>query len=167
MSALRKKHGWIKRLLLAFVTVLAIITGIVWAGSYYRYAVIECPVSRKSFVNFKVRSGYVYTTYDTVMRADFRIFTVSASRAMPVSKYWWMQTPITQGHVLIYPLPLWVIFVGLAIWPVLALHAWIHRGYPLGHCPACGYDLRGSTGSATCPECGEEIPRPAAQDAGA
>ena len=57
---------------------------------------------------------------------------------------------------LMYGLPM-VLFLLLAV-----------RQYPVsraiqriksGQCAACGYDLRGSTQSETCPECGESITR--------
>ncbi len=52
---------------------------------------------------------------------------------------------------------------GVIVWYSLR-RTW--RSSP-GYCTACGYDLRGSKGSTNCPECGEALPRPAAQDAGA
>ncbi|MHC4088817.1 MAG: hypothetical protein ACYSVY_00790 [Planctomycetota bacterium] len=37
-----------------------------------------------------------------------------------------------------------------------AMFAYRRRSRP-GHCQSCGYDLRGSAGSARCPECGTQI----------
>jgi hypothetical protein len=34
----------------------------------------------------------------------------------------------------------------------------LDNGYS-GYCSGCGYDLRGSVGRPTCPECGADIPR--------
>jgi hypothetical protein len=64
-------------------------------------------------------------------------------------------------------LPLWPLFPGFALdtafYAAIALALWsappaIRRRVRLarGHCPACGYDLKGapSKGGATCPECG-------------
>ena len=58
------------------------------------------------------------------------------------------------GRVLIV-VPLWVICAGVAI--VIVAPA-IKRRPRAGHCRQCGYDLRGSSGSERCPECGTVIP---------
>ncbi len=157
MNQVRKKRGWIKRVLLAFVTVLAICTGFVWIGSCYRSAYIVCPVSQKSVVRLTVYVGEVYVEYDHVMTARLRINIGSAKSSKSKKQYWWMQAPITKGQIPIPPIPFWIIMSVLAPWPMLALYSRFNRRYPPGHCPACGYDLRGSKGSATCPECGKPI----------
>lgn len=41
---------------------------------------------------------------------------------------------------------------------LVATHVVATSGPPTGICERCGYDLRGSRESATCPECGEPIP---------
>jgi len=53
--------------------------------------------------------------------------------------------------------PLWLIVCVLGIWPVWRMVSyWRARWDKTIRCIDCGYDLRGSKGSATCPECGEE-----------
>jgi hypothetical protein len=53
-----------------------------------------------------------------------------------------------------FVVPHWFWVAAFALPPVLRLLAWRRRRrrVRLGHCPACGYDLRASTGR--CPECG-------------
>jgi len=49
----------------------------------------------------------------------------------------------------------WLLVAGMGVLPI----AWIarHRGRPrIGHCPACGYDLRATPDR--CPECGAVPP---------
>lgn len=157
MSRVRTKRGWIERVLLAFVTVLAIGTGIVWIGSCYRSAYIEVPVSQKSAVILTVYVGEVRVEYGHGANVRVRIHIGAAESSESKEPYWWMRAPINKGQIPIPPIPFWMIILVLAPWPMMALYAWLTRRYPPGHCPACGYDLRGSKGSATCPECGEVI----------
>jgi hypothetical protein len=53
-------------------------------------------------------------------------------------------------------IPLWMPFVALA---AVTTFLWYRdrRHIPLGHCPACGYDLTGNV-SGRCPECGAACP---------
>ncbi len=55
--------------------------------------------------------------------------------------------------------PLWVLFMVFAAVPVTNIVLWVKAKPNTGRCLACGYDLHGSTGSETCPECGEGIGR--------
>lgn len=77
------------------------------------------------------------------------------------SFHWWH---IPRGWSMV--IPTWSLFIALPIWPTIAAVMWILARTKPGHCIACNYDLRGSKASTSCPECGEAIPRPAAQDAG-
>ena len=155
MSRARTKRGWIERVLLAFVTLLAICTLFVWIGSYYRSAYIVCPVYQQSVVMLTVYVGEVRVEYDHVVTARFRIYIGAAESSKSKEPYWWMRAPITRGQVPIPPIPFWMILLVLAPWPLMALYSWFNRRYPPGHCPACGYDLRGSP-SGVCPECGRK-----------
>ena len=67
--------------------------------------------------------------------------------------FWLYDRPY--GWVLV--IPLWVPFLVLSCWPALAAVRWVRSRPRPGCCAACGYDLRGSVGSASCPECGAGI----------
>jgi hypothetical protein len=63
------------------------------------------------------------------------------------------------------PLPVWLVFIAVAIGPVLLVLMLIppmvfgereHRRVA-GLCPTCGYSLRGNE-SGVCPECGTRVP---------
>lgn len=53
----------------------------------------------------------------------------------------------------------WLLFAPAIVLALLGLIDGIRRptSTPITHCPKCDYDLRGSLGSAVCPECGTEI----------
>jgi hypothetical protein len=56
--------------------------------------------------------------------------------------------------------PLWPLLLPPLTWwaAVLWLRRRKRRRARLGLCARCGYDLRGSSGAASCPECGTPIP---------
>ncbi len=68
------------------------------------------------------------------------------------------------GEIVRIEFPAWFLFLLTSIWPVIAAIRWGRNRRLPGHCPACGYDLRGSKQSTTCPECGEAIPKLTATD---
>ena len=48
----------------------------------------------------------------------------------------------------------WLLAIPAALW----LWFIVFRRRPMpGHCPKCDYDLRGSIGASTCPECGADV----------
>jgi hypothetical protein len=55
--------------------------------------------------------------------------------------------------------PYWVACLLFAVWPAIALTRAVQtrRRLMRGCCDRCGYNLRGSAGSSTCPECGTPI----------
>ena len=55
--------------------------------------------------------------------------------------------------------PYWIIFVLTAILPALWLYRRIRYRKKPGHCPSCGYNLKGTieAGRTECPECGKPI----------
>lgn len=156
MSRVRTKRGCIERVLLAFVAVLAICTLFAWIGSYYRSAYIVCPVYQKFVVMLTVNVGEVVVGYGTVNNPRLRIHLGKPTSSKSKKPYWWINAPYTtRGQIPIPPIPFWMILLALAPWPLMALYSWLNRRFPPGHCPACGYDLRGSP-SGVCPECGRK-----------
>jgi hypothetical protein len=75
---------------------------------------------------------------------------------------WWRRpnTLATRG----FEFPIWILTFLLAAWPTYIVIKWFRTIPREDHCPACNYDLRGSAGSVTCPECGEAIPQPVTTD---
>jgi len=59
-------------------------------------------------------------------------------------------------------LPYWFLILGC----LLPFAWWVRsvmRHQEPGHCPACGYDLRGNPDAAVCPECGAALAEGAAE----
>lgn len=65
-------------------------------------------------------------------------------------EFFWGQT---NNHEYTIIVPGWFPFVLLLIWPSIIAIRVLCKSPLKGHCPACGYDLRG-TPSGVCPECG-------------
>ena len=61
------------------------------------------------------------------------------------------------GHAINFPI--YVLFLMVAV-PTVLLYLRGRRRIPPGHCTACGYNLTGNV-SGVCPECGQQIQRPA------
>jgi hypothetical protein len=69
-------------------------------------------------------------------------------------KAWAVSSNFLHGHLWAFGFPLWFPAAVFAAPPGLWLLRRIHRRPRPGHCPHCGYDLRGNV-SGVCPECGE------------
>jgi len=93
------------------------------------------------------------------MRCEIELDATSSRQirggyAFSGSKYSWRLTPfvpIWPGFAIntaFYAVVLWLLFAGPFV-----LRRW--RRIRRGLCPKCAYDLRGSAGTAACPECGE------------
>lgn len=63
---------------------------------------------------------------------------------------------VWRQHFLLLTIPLWLLVVGFSIPPGMATVRLVRRRCraAAGRCLSCGYDLRGNSDSAVCPECG-------------
>ena len=190
MKAGRKKRGWVYRGSRMAVAALAIGVCMLWISSfiwvfeigYYprssdRSHEIEISVGSISYYsalpmvfNTPGYGGNNFNPYPTSKRVQstWRFYCQHYHDDL-VQTYrtsWWNFWLKYESQTWGFRFPLWAPLIFLSIWPVFTVIQWVRMRPRPGHCPACGYDLRGSIGSTTCPECGEAIPRPAAQDAG-
>ncbi len=157
MSGEYKRRGRLEKTILCAVTVMAIFFGVLLLGSYFRYLNVACPLSRDSSLLIDILHGEARVTYDSVSAPRFKVTTRPAYRGKPMMQYSWMRFAQYQGLEPLFPVPLSIVFLGFSAWPIVAFCLWHRQRYPVGHCPACGYDLRGSVGSVSCPECGAGI----------
>ena len=69
--------------------------------------------------------------------------------------------PMTENHLMIVIVPLWILVVLFGVMPAIWLVKFL-RAYQVSHrikqgcCTACGYDLAGNV-SGVCPECGTAV----------
>ncbi len=168
-------RGDLYRVSVACLTVLMILAGVLWAGSYKWSVNADWPrmLGTGLHLSFSLQKG------DAVMYMSDRYrepkLKIAAYPSYPPT---YIQYP---KRILIQPkswfgfafqkynvgwrltFPMWSVFVISTVWPIVAAIKRLLPGIKPGHCPACNYDLRGSTESITCPECGEPIARSSSQ----
>lgn len=64
MSGKYKQRGRIERTVLCAVSVLALFSGVLWLGSYFRYVDVACPLSLSSSLVIDILHGEARVTYD-------------------------------------------------------------------------------------------------------
>ncbi len=165
MKGVRKKRGWVYRASLLCVTVSAICAGVLSLVTILWFIVAFCPLTANSGLSLVAVQGRIHVDYYPNYS---KAVSVSVART-PLKPRWlgfrWSYYQ-AGSHGNMYPgivrwsleFPLWAAYALLMVWPTIATFRLI-RSYP--HlpdiCPACGYDLRGSVGSGSCPECGAGI----------
>ncbi len=176
MKTERKKRGWVYRGLLGLVILLMATSLMLLPVSKTWAFAIDLPLYSHSAISLRVGGGIVDIKYQTTHKItasfnyhNFRKIMQSAGVPyLPRYMWWkwrWQYAVYHSGLSLRFLFPHWILCVLLMIWPTISTVVWA-RSRPLpGHCTACNYDLRGSTESTTCPECGEAIKRPLVQDA--
>jgi len=155
MSVVRKKHGWVYRMSLAVVTVLAIGVGVLWGVSISGHIKVDFPLSSSSGLQTHAAHGKVYFTYVDAQTVTPNFESSRCSK--PGYGGWrveWHDFGV-RGRQL--GLPLWLPFAALSIWSTAVIIQWMRIRHRPGHCAACNYNLRGSKQSTSCPECGETI----------
>ncbi len=168
MSRVRKKRGWVYRGALASVTALAVAVGVLWVASFMCEITLDIPLSSSAYISFDAYLGSGYVQYDDFIgpaRSGLDISFLDDDETWNPTEEWSFGLSTVPWGWTFYS-PFWAPFLALSLWPTIVFVRWIRTRPRPGCCPACGYDLRGSTGSSTCPECGEAIPRPAVADAG-
>jgi hypothetical protein len=160
---------------------LAVVTGGLWARSYWRgdvwreASVRVAPDSspgRYVFVprerGFQLFAGraWLYEQDDEPRLAYVAPQEAARVAASRTRSYWCSDSPASFGSADDPPrfrfyrkpdgwgvvVPLWAVTAALALFPVLRLVSRMRRRPAAGRCPACGYDLRATP--QRCPECG-------------
>ncbi len=162
MKAVRKRRGRVYRVSLATVTALMVAVGFLWITSTGVIYAIEFPLlpSRWFAIDVVDSTTRLYYVGATPIYPGFTYdyFGDSIFTSINVSHMKWGRFGFgNQAGMPMIEFPLWILLVALAIWPTLVAVKWIRSHPAPGCCAACGYDLRGSKQSTTCPECGEGI----------
>ena len=169
MRRVRKKRGWVYRVALGVVSSIMFAVGILWLLSVFWTFSLYCKVTSTHGISLEVVPGTARISYHNLSDIDSFSFDARPSRNLfrdengslqPVPFQWWnFDWNSYDWQIMQVIFPLWVPLLALAIWP-LCIAIRYARSEPMKNvCAACGYDLRGSKGSATCPECGEPTPR--------
>ncbi len=154
-NIMRENRGAVYRVSLVVVTMLAVVCGLLWVGSYFVNIMADIAMSSSTAWMASVNVGsleFIYIDSLLPVASGYR-FEWHGGGFLP-SRLWtfyWHDRPY--GWTMM--LPLWVPFLFLSIWPTTATVQWLRAKPIVGLCTACGYDLRGSP-SGVCPECGKE-----------
>ena len=154
VNSQQKKHGWVYRGSLWFITSLAFLLHAAWLVSLVTNTIFYYPGVVVGLSPGQL--AIVFANADDPYKSFQSTFTLNLLNIQDV--FGWFKF-IDAGGVLVNVIPLWPFVVLLHTWPIyVLLRSDPFRKVP-GICRACGYDLRGSTSSATCPECGKAIAR--------
>lgn len=160
MKAGRKKRGWVYRGLCITASVLAVLMFLAWIFAEVCMLESRWPLGPNSLFMIDMLNGGAYFAYVEHNYYSHVVIDVHGPRISNLKSICSMPFGIDMnapfgGWDLHFPL--WFPFIVFLIWPVFELV----KKYTVQHvtdcCTSCGYDLRGSVGSSTCPECGAAI----------
>lgn len=161
MKRARKKRGWVYRLSIVSLTSLTLIALCLSVVT----TIWEIEIQLNSGYGLNIKLGSIEASYFT-LRDNFDIYIGPVDDIQNQRKYygrdmleyhWWGIRWDDRPHLKFWMLsfPSWPLVVALSIWPITTAIIWLKTRPQNGHCPACGYDLRGSP-SGECPECGAD-----------
>lgn len=179
MKRVRITRRWLYRIMVIASFLIAWIVAIGWELSFTRSIQIGIPLAPNMAIEFSSAPGSVQLSYVNNPNIGFVMSAESydeinrrlgefGARLNPPETNWLRFRRFNNGVHGIWSVefPFWFaqLITVVLLFVLLLFH---HRSSPKrGRCAACNYDLRGSTQSTSCPECGQAIPRPATQDAG-
>ncbi len=156
MSRLRDKHGWVYRGALIFVLMLAVLVNAGWLTSPFWKTHYYHPGFELEVGDGRANIAFIHLD-DPHKRMDGLWITRLSRSDKRVEEIFGLPRIVDIGGAYVYVIPLWLPMLLLYAWPLVVLFRWRPGMHPAGCCSACGYDLRGSKGSAACPECGEKV----------
>lgn len=159
MKALRIKRGWVYRGVFICVALLAALMFFAFIFSILWKVESRWPLDIDSLLMIDIWYGsiditYIETHYPGVL-IDVRGPEIPALKFLRLLVFYVNLNPPFRGWAVTFPM--WLPFLVFIAWPFIVFVSKLSNGHTSGCCVACGYDLRGSAGSATCPECGEAI----------
>lgn len=175
----RKKHGWMYRVFVIFASTVAIVAGTLWAISPFTYTYIAIPVKQTTTIELAISSGSIQFSYGDSLTDPAQFicqilqyeshfeWNAFFSRQFNWDHHEWIidyADGSRAGNNVHITVPLWCLAILTPIWSIAILVRRIRTQPRTGLCAPCGYDLRGSTGSVTCPECGKAITKSAVSD---
>jgi len=168
MKAVRKKRGWAYRGIVATLAILAVVVGAFWVASFWYDIIFQVPMlsggsANISFINGGITcslGSYPFFGWFFMYPKGILFMHIPDPAFLLGNKTNWSMFHIVQtGIYKFIVLPGWAPVLALLSWPVAVFARWLSakRVFAAGLCPACGYNLRGSKQSTSCPECGEVI----------
>ena len=158
MNRVRKKRGWVY---LGALALLATALCFLWAWSQYRYIYASVGPASISVSKGKIMAAvtYQWNPFEYLMSVHDGSYAYSLDEYQDWSALGFAASIRDDGACVVVPLRSMLLLV-LSVLSATTWQRYRHyQNIPLArYCPACNYDLRGSKGLATCPECGEAIP---------
>lgn len=160
MKRVRKKRGWVYRLLLINGIALVVSTGCLWVYSIFWHGGVTCPLRSDSWSGVYIHQGLMVISCIYNDSGYLEVVSLHLTPAAYNEGYidWWWFGWESDSNGWYIGFPLWLPILLFSIWPVNNMIHWVQNvSLQPGFCADCGYDLRGSVGSAACPECGALI----------
>jgi hypothetical protein len=157
MKAVRKKRGWVYRGAFISTCTLAVVTGGLWLASYGMECYLQIEVLHDLGLGFFIRNGLIDLCYQRDPIFVGNVFWIEFYEWEFLTGNLWELHWGEFSREYNIRMPAWIPSVVLFIWPTIVAIRTLCKSPLAGLCPACGYDLRGSVGSVSCPECGAGI----------
>ena len=169
MNGARKKRGWVYRGALAVVVTALVMTILIWISSHQYYFAAGYQLTSEIGVETSVVNGgfsiTIHYAHEVTNHFEFDRYLAYPSYYGFHPRFRWDDLGGNGKYGRHCEFPLWALVIVLGILPTLAasIHVYVFLSRILlkntneGLCPTCGYDLRGSNHSSSCPECGEGI----------
>ncbi len=166
MRRVLKEHGRGRSVALCISSLCIAVCFALWVTSYFYQLNIFIHKSPIGYHMLEMSPGLVTVVDSDLGRIPtgcFYIRPISETMADGYKSGWWHFDWEADQYEWETTFPSWILLLLLIALPLTHIAFRLTRKPRLGDCYSCGYNLRGRSDAATCPECGEPINLTSAQ----